>query len=568
MKLLISIITLLSLPTLAQPVVRANLTIGIHVSGQGWEKKKGKGKCGRTRAKKSAKSYGPSEWKKETGLVTIAENSEPVFELNPARKFKIKYVTTPIQGGTRLDVDFEDSVNESWESHRNGDCKEQFMDFRAERDYLTGSLIVGYKMPPNTWVVKMKRTRYADGVLVAGKSEGRNMVNAFNGHLDRGLLNQEYLVWAAPGSEVYQEFKFDRESSGKGIKGGFTVEFLKMDPPSKKRMPISMAALKELALEFRTRPEPSDIPLLAALIGDDAKLAQMADSSTVHEIHDTIVALNAVTASGAAEAEAWHKKTGAMILAHKLALRLLREVAPYCKMEEVQLPSTGKKASVLALKLASFLISRSKARLSSQHFEHYKAFLEGLKKFELEGLTYSDVRNNPELFGQVRKSYDILRNTADLDISPLSGSLRDLQFIRDRFPSVGPKEASLDRVLEQMKKARANEEVFNQSFMQYLRGFNPRNTAKVDAKGFRQSLEQFEIAQLETLAIIEEHYRFVQLGSPTEVNTFIGMMTELIAHNVELFTEQVENFEGIRAYFGSQPETKKIIADVAPCRGL
>lgn len=568
MKLFTLLFTLFSFPALAQPIVRANLTVGIHVSGQGWEKKKGKAKCGRASGKKSAKSYGPADWKKETGPIAIAENSEQVYVLAPARTFKIKYGTSKIQGGTRLDVDFEDSIKESWESHRNGDCKEQFMDFRAERDYLTGSLMVGYKMPPDTWVIKMKRTRYADGVLVASKSQGRNMVNAFNGHLDRGLLNEEYIVWGAPGSEVYQEFKFDRESSGSGLKGGLTIEFSKMDPPPAEKMPTSMAALKQFASELLIGSKPSEVQVLAALLGDDAKLAQMAASSTVHEIHDTIVALNAVTASGSAEAEAWHRKTGVMILAHKLALRLLREVAPYCKMEEVQLPSTGKKANVLALKLASFLIGRSKARLSGQHFEHYKAFLEGLKQFESQGLTYADVRNNPELFGQVRKSYDILRNTADLDISPLSGSLRDLQFIRDRFPSVGPKEASLERVLEQLKKARANEEVFNQSFMQYLRGFNPNNMAKVDAKGLRQSLEQFEVAQMDTLAIIEQHYRFVQLGSSAEVNTFIGMMTELIAHNVELFTEQVENFEGIRGYFGNQPETKKIIADVAPCRGL
>lgn len=558
-------------PSAAEPFVESDLEIGMMVSGVGQKTRKGKPiKCGRLSGKKTFESVAKFESKSFNKAARLTESGAIEYKA-PAihfvsRNFKLLTQISKSATEESVTVSIEDQQVRTFVYDSSSDCTHYTMNYKADQDFIRGSVRVGYTMPENTWAVLVERKGYDGEFSPLISNQGR--MNSLSSHMDSGQVGVKEIVWASPGTEITQTFNFSElPSRGSNMVGSFTVTFSPL-------ITSEMAALTSdqlfkklnqglglsfdnsaLASQFSLASVKSEKLLLAtryllALQQDPSKIEAFIRNKSLVELSYITDFFSQVSLSNASQKYVWDVKVAALRLNYEIALSLLKQLEPYCRNTSITLPQTGEKVEVLGLRLAAFLLNRAQVRVENHHSDHISALLEQIYVWETEGKTFAEVRNDEVLFTQLKNAYKLLRNSVDLSSTPYAVAKKDMQTYLSRFGSTGIAYASSQQIIPLLDEMAAKEGQLTSQLAELLSKFQANNNSPVGSTDFIELIEDLQEMQTKVIYALLENFRFLSETDSSGEGDFISIVLRLVSQNIKALEPSMSSdFELIRSKF-------------------
>lgn len=489
--------------------------------------------------------------------------------------------STDSRGNRNVTVTLKDSIKKEQGNTNHGDCSNTNWIAKTEKDTLNGSIRIGYKMPPHVWAVKVTRSERTGSFA---RAEDAGIVNNLNPQADPRRVGESFVVWAVPGTEIYQDVKFKNLVTGDGASGKISLVFEPVvfnsisstsDPtdesPTRLISGNATTILKTLntaIANYRRNSKTADtlFKTLISLAAHPDVLMDVVTNNPTHAINRLASDLAQIANAGRIGNMAQDVQFAAAILGFEVGLRVLEDVAPYCDTYSTELLITGQKVNVSGMRLAYAYLSRALARIENYRFSHYKAYLDQLHEYEKAGLRYSEVRNDPKKLKQMQMAYRALQASL-VGITPFKAALNELNFVLSKFKAVGASKSSTDTIRAYLTELAGHEETFVTDFVYRLRAFKPSNNDFVKVQDLRERLDLIVDKQEELITLMKTNIRFLSLENNADTTSFVAMMERVIAENIAIFQKPLlwNDFEAIRKSYLNSEKVNAVLQQAGKC---
>jgi hypothetical protein len=492
--------------------------------------------------------------------------------MNP-RNFTVSIKNETAQDGSVAEITLTDRQKLSQSDTNRGTCSHTDWVAKANKDLLNGKIRVGYVMPPNTWAVRVKRTK-AVGVfgrqLTNAKSSAlASMMGLLNLEKDPRVVNEEFVAWAEPGSKIYQEFAFDNLNEGGEVNGTYSVKFTPIaeigSGDTSQTLLKSLVEKTELALRADPKSFVGFVDLAVGLLANPTKLKAMTSDSKTTAVYKLTNSLSQIANQPLDAKGFWDVRAAASILAFEISLSLLDDFSPYCDVQAVNLPFSGT-MNVSGMRLAYMYLSRAQSRLENYRFSQYSAYLDQLVSYQQANLTYAKVRTDAKRLRDMKKAYELLQNSVG-EITPFAAALSEIKYVLSKFKSVGAGESTTENLVKDLSALAGVEDAFIRDFILRLRDFKASNTSVVQADDLRDRLNAIVESQQRVVEMLDNNVRFLSIDGDTDQSSFTGMIQTLISNNIAVFEKPLQwsTLERIRSVYKKADRVEATVTQAKKC---
>lgn len=424
---------------------------------------------------------------------------------------------------------------------------------------LSGEIWFKYRVPANTWLVKVSRSG-AEGLLSSANSSYQELpgvYNALNRDTDEGVTQVVNYLWVRPGSEIAQVFKF--ENSQLDFKGTYQISF----------QPVAGQQLEMPSVELSQHLAP-DISSLVNAVASGVKadsdevsfiVEQMAKFLAVPEnINQSVAVLSLIELKTILEtlkkardligpASLLDLKYAAVLLGHKLAVAYLSDLLPFCDSTTIDLIFQGEKIQTNWLSAANYLLNRAVVRLQNYSIGYAKSFVDEVSKFQKMGMTYSQLRKNTKQYEKLRKAFNLITENVDFRASPVNASMTDVLYLVDQVGSLGIEDRRQERVLSSLRTAAKAEEGLYHDMAYFRREFNLQNHQPIDISKINFRLNQMEELVGNSIAEINSNQQLFTLTGQG-MDELSQMIIDLSVHQIGVYQRPMPiHFEYFRTHY-------------------
>jgi hypothetical protein len=229
-------------------------------------------------------------------------------------------------------------------------------------------------------------------------------------------------------------------------------------------------------------------------------------------------------------------RAAAALASFRTALYLLVSVKPFCKPVEVQLVASHANIHVQGLEFATLRLQQAVNFVRTYNSSPYQSMLAYLSRLEQGGITYGQVRSDPEKKQQMAQAYDLL---SALPEDSLFGQAREqLASVQERFGNLGNGKADGERLIAQLGVVEQAEQAFRTHLFARLRNFQedsePGNV--VAATDLAEELIALDKNIRQIGRDIDENRRILSMRDPSNEESVLLQVGRLLAFNVNIFS--------------------------------
>ncbi len=446
---------------------------------------------------------------------------------------------------------------------------------------VTGTIRVGFTFPENVWVIKLKR-KVSDNILnlthinttTNGFTDVRGLHGSLNGNFDPALLGKEVYVWGKPGSKVFQEFAYNKETQD--VKG--TLEFQFEVFPSGEAAAISVSDAVDLLIkdkipqiisgtsnDSRLVAQEEFIEMVATTFATPESIRKVVESQSTERLELFLDRLAIVRDTVFEKHEFSHSKIAATILSARIAETYLKDLYPFCESTVVNLPYQNTEIKTSWLTVASFLLRRVKNRLEYHSIEHFVALIKGIQQYQDKGLTYAEVRNNKEEYKKILRAYKVLSESTNLRESPFSASAKEINYILGNTGSLGNGGQSSSELTDSIKVLSELETNFTKDIINKVRAFQPKNSEKVDVSDLVARAKSMESSVGSAIDALENGRQLFAV-SETGLSGLLNVISNFGINHVQIYLQnKFGEFEFFRKNYFNETELKESSTKIDKC---
>ncbi len=462
----------------------------------------------------------------------------------------------------------------------NNTCESFNYNYIFSQPKISGHILVKYKMPKNSYLVKVTRTR-AESLLSIENSKVngfRGLKNALNRNLDKSVIKQTYYIWAKPGSTLIQDFEY-RE-----MKDDFSGHLkFKFEPIIAKDVKINTSSFRKftkklenllMAVNTKVQIKPKDFHLIeeefaeemAGIVGNEENIQEIAKILSLKELSRFLNMLITLRDSNVNQAEFSTVKLGISIFTHQMTQALLADLLPLCESITIKLPYKDKKITTDMVRVASYLLKKAALRLENTTIKPFESLISNIYEYQKKGLSFSQIRNNMSEYEKILKSYYNVAGAIDVRQSPIKEAYNNIAYILDETNKLKIKNKDHEDILLKLEQAMELENNFTNELSDFIRLFSGTNTDPINISELKRGAENIERLVNKTIEELKSN-RGVFAVSNNGVLFVYNFIASLGAHEIDPLIEPLKSdLEYFRRAFYDQKYLVKTSEKIKLCR--
>ncbi len=433
--------------------------------------------------------------------------------------------------------------------------------WNAQKTEVVGTYSLRIVMPSDSRIIKLKLggTGHAinfDQLEVRGDYPTQIM-----------SAGEEFYLWGKPGAILEIPMKLKFYSTG-GFDGRLD---LTVSQPGLAAQADVLAALTTSLKEFDSKTPQT----VEAFLNAGAAIAGRADvaASVVAKMGiDPIRTLNTKLfelANAFLPKTKYARDVKAMsaVVSYELAMALLDNLKGFCATKSVYLPLTDQTVQRQGFLVAYFWISQSIQQVQSLNFPEVEEFLNGLTRWENDGLKYSDIANDKVAFARMVDAFKKLRTQSRFAWPVYAPLKATLQKVVSTFGTVGSDANAINEIYRQIDELAKTQSDLNQRVQKVSFSFIKTNPDRISASPILNDLKKFEDQANELSKTMANSLKFYSLNTGGTSANLLGVMTDSLAHQVGLFEKKLQDpfIEAIRRTFQSSSRVTDLKASYNQC---
>jgi hypothetical protein len=441
-------------------------------------------------------------------------------------------------------------------------CKFKRWNMAYSSPTIEGEIEVIYKVPNDVWILRVNRS-VTEGLFQLTNIESidhRGFKNSLNPFMDDSLPNEDVYVWVTPGSVISQKYIFtdSKKNTQLPFNGSLNIKIYKYISNNSvfgedEAFDFILNDLKNMSLLVSNEKEAIDFSLkLANIFNNKDILIHLINKLSIFDLEVLFGWLSVLRDYPRLDNYQGHVRIAATILAFELSKTYLNNFGPFCKKASVIFPYKDQKINVSWLSLTNYYVLKSMDRIENYNVDSIAEFINILSKFEQDGYTYSDIRNNPIKFDKVQKAFEILKLAVDFRQSKMKLSLVEMETVFQNEESPASKIESSHLLLKSLRDLSVVEMGVIQSLVDKMRDFQSDNQNKVEVDSLKESLGGFRYKISEFIDLMDSN-SMLYTTSASGLKKMHELIIDLSINNILVFNKKMENdFEFFRKAFFDQ----------------
>lgn len=469
----------------------------------------------------------------ETAWASMVSNPFSVA----ARNTRLMSAVSSLPRGERINLRLQDDFAGSIGSFHSEKCRHTDGYVRVTNPTIAGKIVVKYRVPENTWAVRMTRSKAAGVFSVMNQ---KPVTNAFNSTSD-DKRPSTVILWAQPGQTL------DLEINVPEFVGGAQLGSLQLDFENVAR-PLSLDQIRSFLQSVQKKDfrKPFNAASSTEFLEMTMGMVQAGENATLYTKNFKLSDLKAMSDEFFFIANAVHNvtegeslKVASAMAAFQIARAVLIDMSAYCQDVEVYMPFTGERQQVLGLKAASFWLSRSMNYIKTYSYEPAEVFLQELQQLQEGGLTPAKIAKDPKLRTKVQNGYKIVLQSMALDGGPFNRAYVDFNKMAQSFKNIQSLGPDQEKVLTELKSANKAEEEFIAYFSSVMNQLRPTNTQPINYVDAFTKIQEMKQRQSEITVLLKSSIRVLSLDASNEPGQIMNQIIDLVTNQVNVFKNPV-----------------------------